>query len=154
MALKSSLLWFRRNWRKTSSRFWTSRGPRTIRADFYGDRETRVPAGGAGHTCLPTEVGLPVDQARETQDAGVSPKGRPPPHLDLPPGPRQDTPHRSDPGGVTGPRQAALPLQGAPPRPLLLLHCSDHPATYSVAWGLADSQFHQKRVFVSHSFFF
>ena len=98
MALKSSLLWFRRNWRKTSSRFWTSRGPRTIRADFYGDRETRVPAWGAGHTCLPTEVGLPVDQARETQDAGVSAKGRPPPHLDLPPGPRQDTPHRSDPG--------------------------------------------------------
>lgn len=38
MALKSSLLWFRRNWRKTSSRFFTSRGPRTIRADFCGDR--------------------------------------------------------------------------------------------------------------------
>lgn len=39
MALKSSLLWFRRNCRKTSSRFFTSRGPRTIRADFCGDTE-------------------------------------------------------------------------------------------------------------------
>lgn len=37
MALKSSLLSFRRNCRKTSSRFFTSRGPRTIRADFCGD---------------------------------------------------------------------------------------------------------------------
>lgn len=36
MALKSSLLWLRRNCRKTSSRFFTSRGPRTIRADFCG----------------------------------------------------------------------------------------------------------------------
>lgn len=37
MALKSSLLSFSRNCRKTSSRFFTSRGPRTIRADFCGD---------------------------------------------------------------------------------------------------------------------
>lgn len=38
MALKSSLLWFRRNCRNTSSRFFTSWGPRTMRADFC--RET------------------------------------------------------------------------------------------------------------------
>lgn len=58
MALKSSLLWFRRNWRKTSSRFFTSRGPWTTRADFC--RETNaesqswedclVPRPSPGHT--------------------------------------------------------------------------------------------------------
>lgn len=107
MALKSSLLWFRRNWRKTSSRFWTSRGPRTIRADFYGDRETRVPAGGAGHTCLPTEVGLPVDQARETQDAGVSPRGGPHPTSTFPRG--RGRTH------LTGPTPGASPGLGRQP---------------------------------------
>lgn len=44
MALKSSLLWFRRNWRKTSSRFFTSRGPRTIRADFCRDPKASASA--------------------------------------------------------------------------------------------------------------
>lgn len=42
MALKSSLLWFRRNWRNTSSRFFTSWGPWTIRADCC--RETKAGA--------------------------------------------------------------------------------------------------------------
>lgn len=44
MALKSSLLWFKRNWRKTSSRFFTSRGPRTIRADFCRDTKASASA--------------------------------------------------------------------------------------------------------------
>lgn len=48
MALKSSLLWFRRNWRKTSSRFFTSRGPRTIRADFCRDRGRTLSLGHSG----------------------------------------------------------------------------------------------------------
>ena len=49
MALKSSLLWFRRNWRKTSSRFCTSRGPCTIRADFCRDRDQSANLGSWAH---------------------------------------------------------------------------------------------------------
>lgn len=41
MALKSSLLWFRRNWRNTSSRFFTSCGPWTIRADCCGGNKSQ-----------------------------------------------------------------------------------------------------------------
>lgn len=48
MALKSSRLWFRRNWRKTSSRFFTSRGPCTIRADFCRDKGHSQPGGLCG----------------------------------------------------------------------------------------------------------
>lgn len=51
MALKSSLLSFRRNWRKTSSRFFTSRGPRTIRADFCRDTKARISALGGLAGC-------------------------------------------------------------------------------------------------------
>lgn len=45
MALKSALLSFRRNWRKTSSRFFTSRGPCTIRADFCRHTKARTSVG-------------------------------------------------------------------------------------------------------------
>lgn len=69
MALKSSLLWFRRNWRKTSSRFFTSRGPCTIRADFCGDkgqslsRESRV---GGSDLALGTQGSSPHPTPRNS----------------------------------------------------------------------------------------
>lgn len=44
MALKSSLLWFRLNWRNTSSRFFTSCGPWTIRADCCGETSQSLSA--------------------------------------------------------------------------------------------------------------
>lgn len=48
MALKSSLLLFRRNWRKTSSLFFTSRGPCTIRADFCREIKAGCEPWGSG----------------------------------------------------------------------------------------------------------
>lgn len=74
MALKSSLLSFRRNWRKTSSRFFTSRGPCTIRADFCRDTKARMSPGGAAAALLWTlcdrKAPRPADPGRPQRTPG------------------------------------------------------------------------------------
>lgn len=56
MALKSSLLWFRLNWRNTSSRFFTSCGPWTIRADCCGETSQSLSARSCTHPQCPQRL--------------------------------------------------------------------------------------------------
>lgn len=84
MALKSSLLWFRRNCRKTSSRFFTSRGPRTIRADFCGDTEASGSARAPWGAPRPLTPAAPKG-AQPRPPAQGAPAVRPEPRSTCPP---------------------------------------------------------------------
>lgn len=126
MALKSSLLLFRRNWRKTSSRFFTSRGPCTTRADFCRDTKARISALGELRGCSRPSPGA---QRLQSLPGGLTGKPKPP---QRPGSPQSDPGHTlllREPGRRLPPAQPSGQLSGssAPTRAA----CASSPVHFS-----------------------